>query len=179
MLGRNVSEEVDRHEAERLQQLSAFQTTILLHALSFPSIHKVVYSTCSVHSVENENVVERVLSKMQHKFDLECVLPDWLCRGLSSFPCGEKCLRLSPETTRTNGFFVACFVRRDNTRSAGSTNTSRHVNGQRYEKPRTVSNNKWTIEDVTSQHLDSKHKDIDRTVKSTAQWTVSCVEDFH
>ncbi|XP_064400442.1 28S rRNA (cytosine-C(5))-methyltransferase-like isoform X3 [Halichondria panicea] len=33
----------------RLQSLSSFQKRILKHALSFPSVKKVVYSTCSVH----------------------------------------------------------------------------------------------------------------------------------
>ena len=33
----------------RLRSLSSFQKRILKHALSFPSVKKVVYSTCSVH----------------------------------------------------------------------------------------------------------------------------------
>ena len=113
MLERNLSEEVDPRETERLQQLSAFQITILSHALSFPCARRVVYSTCSIHAIENENVVEQVLRKFGGKFELERVLPDWSCRGLNTFEWGEKCLRMSPETTNTHGFFVACFVKKD------------------------------------------------------------------
>ena len=34
---------------DRLSQLSSFQCKILNHALSFPAVERVVYSTCSVH----------------------------------------------------------------------------------------------------------------------------------
>ena len=39
----------DEATAERLKKLSLFQLTILKHALTFPAVKKVVYSTCSVH----------------------------------------------------------------------------------------------------------------------------------
>ena len=34
---------------KRLEALSKFQYAMLCHALSFPKVKKVVYSTCSVH----------------------------------------------------------------------------------------------------------------------------------
>ena len=42
---------------ERLQKLSSFQSVILKKALSFPNVKRVVYSTCSIHSKENEEVL--------------------------------------------------------------------------------------------------------------------------
>lgn len=113
MLERGLSKETDPYENDRLQQLSSFQISILTHALSFPHVTRVVYSTCSVHEIENENVVEKVYAQVKDKFEIEHILLDWPCRGLGVYPCGARCLRMSPDQTLTNGFFVACFVRRN------------------------------------------------------------------
>jgi putative methyltransferase len=48
-------------EKERLARLAAFQVKIVQKAMSFPSVKFVVYSTCSIHEEENENVVQEVL----------------------------------------------------------------------------------------------------------------------
>ncbi|KAK4137825.1 S-adenosyl-L-methionine-dependent methyltransferase [Trichocladium antarcticum] len=45
----------------RLAALAAFQLAILLHAFAFPAAARVVYSTCSVHAAENEDVVRAAL----------------------------------------------------------------------------------------------------------------------
>jgi 25S rRNA (cytosine2278-C5)-methyltransferase len=37
------------------------QESALLHALRFPALQRVVYSTCSLHERENEGVVAAVL----------------------------------------------------------------------------------------------------------------------
>lgn len=47
--------------AERLRALAGFQRKALSHALSFPALQRLVYSTCSLHREENEAVVEAVL----------------------------------------------------------------------------------------------------------------------
>lgn len=39
------------------------------------------------------------------------VLPSWPHRGLSTFLGSEHCLRASPETTLTGGFFIAVLER--------------------------------------------------------------------
>ncbi len=50
-------------QQQRIQKLSNFQITCLRHALtSFPNVHTVIYSTCSIHVLENEHVVASVLS---------------------------------------------------------------------------------------------------------------------
>ena len=36
-------------DMRRLRTLAAFQLKVLLHALSFPSVERVAYSTCSVY----------------------------------------------------------------------------------------------------------------------------------
>ena len=48
-------------EEERIEKLAAFQEAALRHALSFPALRRLVYSTCSVHRRENEDVIAAVL----------------------------------------------------------------------------------------------------------------------
>eukprot|EP00076_Gallus_gallus_P046821 XP_415710.4 probable 28S rRNA (cytosine-C(5))-methyltransferase [Gallus gallus] len=97
--------------AERLQALSGFQRRILSHALRFPAVQRLVYSTCSVHQEENEDVVHAVLQEQGSAFRLANVFPSWPCRGLATFPGAECCLRASPADTLTQGFFVAVLER--------------------------------------------------------------------
>lgn len=48
--------------ADRLTKLSNLQTRIVEHALAFPAATRITYSTCSIHLLENEAVVSRVLA---------------------------------------------------------------------------------------------------------------------
>jgi len=97
----------------RLKSLSAFQAMIVRHAMSFPSVHRIVYSTCSIHEQENEQVVQDVLTRTNGAFRLVNAMPSLPCRGTISAEFAEAkcCMRLSPESSLTNGFFVACFER--------------------------------------------------------------------
>lgn len=97
--------------AERLQALAAFQRKVLSHALRFPAVEHLVYSTCSVHQEENEDVVRDTLLE-NSAFRLVNALPPWPQRGLPVFPGAGCCLRASPTKTLTNGFFVALFERK-------------------------------------------------------------------
>lgn len=93
-----------KNSEERLEKLSAFQLKMISHALkckpavmstctklidlSVPSLHRLVYSTCSIHAAENELVVQRALESeeaTQGKFVLASrlsVIPTWHRRGL-------------------------------------------------------------------------------------------------
>ncbi|XP_068010588.1 28S rRNA (cytosine-C(5))-methyltransferase isoform X1 [Melanerpes formicivorus] len=97
--------------AERLQALAGFQRKALSHALSFPALQRLVYSTCSLHRQENEDVVQAVLQERGSAFRLVDPFPSWPCRGLADFPGAESCLRASPADTLTQGFFVAVLER--------------------------------------------------------------------
>ncbi|TFB04789.1 hypothetical protein CCMA1212_002929 [Trichoderma ghanense] len=110
----------------RLEALSAFQLTLLLHAFRFPRANKITYSTCSVHSQENERVVTRALAsdvakkkgwRILRREDQVSGLRDWPVRGLVEAAEGDEtvaegCIRSYKGDGRgVMGFFVAGFVR--------------------------------------------------------------------
>jgi putative methyltransferase len=105
-----------------------------------PFVQKIVYSTCSIHAAENEHVVESALQSDEAKsrcFKLaprSDVLPAWSRRGhaeemtgTGKCPFPTRCMpinmmrtfsgdadslvRCVPGEDGTNGFFVSCFIR--------------------------------------------------------------------
>lgn len=113
----------------RLQALAGFQLKILLHALTFPAAKKVTYSTCSIHSQENEHVVMKVLQsevaqrrgwRIMKRSEQVRGMRDWPVRGLKE-SCGgdaevaDGCIRsYKGDGYGVMGFFVAGFVRDGN-----------------------------------------------------------------
>ena len=96
---------------ERLQKLSSLQFKLLTHALRFPGLKRVVYSTCAVSPEENEEVIAKVISSNPEWKVSEGILNSWTRRGLSTFPDGEKFVRADSELDWCNGFFVAVMER--------------------------------------------------------------------
>lgn len=133
----------------RLEALSSFQLSILLHAFNFPAARKITYSTCSFHAEENEHVVLKALrSGIAQKRGWR-VLPReaqisgmkaWPVRGLSDACNGasevaEACIRAYKDDGRgVMGFFVAAFVC-DGTGFDAST-----PNGETGKEPRALQN---------------------------------------
>jgi 25S rRNA (cytosine2278-C5)-methyltransferase len=107
----NVNVDVDDQSDHRLIQLSRFQIKILKHAASFPSLHRLVYSTCSIHAQENEMVVQEILKTCPHLKIVEGILPGWHRRGQEEFEFGKDVVRASAKEDQMNGFFVALFER--------------------------------------------------------------------
>ena len=102
-------ENEDSGGSDRLKALAVFQVKAVLKAMSFPSVGRVVYSTCSVHEEENEDVVRQVLQNAPD-FELIDVFPEWELRGQGQDM--GKCVRVDAATHRTIGFFVAVFGRK-------------------------------------------------------------------
>lgn len=113
-------------DSKRIWSLSNFQLVALKHAMSFPIVDRIVYSTCSVHDEENEVVVSKALSEVE-KFDDEndwelmapVCLEHWPRRGReggiggltkSQADCLIRCDGLDGD--ETNGFFVSFLVRK-------------------------------------------------------------------
>ncbi|KAH7865377.1 hypothetical protein Vadar_005809 [Vaccinium darrowii] len=97
---------------DRLRKLQAFQIKALAHALSFPAVERVVYSTCSVHQIENEDVIKSVLPlASSFGFQLATPFPLWARRGLPVVEGSEHLLRTDPAEDK-EGFFIALFTRK-------------------------------------------------------------------
>lgn len=105
---------------DRVAKLSHLQRKLLTHALlSFENCRTVVYSTCSVHEEENENVVRQVLADERvqaKKWSLTQIMPDglWISRGIKrsdDLAPLDFTIRCDPAVDATNGFYVARFDR--------------------------------------------------------------------
>ncbi|KAJ5586634.1 hypothetical protein N7450_006421 [Penicillium hetheringtonii] len=125
-------------DPDRLTKLSNLQARIVEHALSFPAATHVTYSTCSIHLIENEAVVARVLAsevaqrrhwRLLRRDEQPDGLRKWKYRGVRrdrengesngspaevnlSDEALEACLRCwTGDAEGLGGFFVAGFVR--------------------------------------------------------------------
>ncbi|KAK6620450.1 hypothetical protein RUM44_006851 [Polyplax serrata] len=125
--------ENEKQDSKRLKKLCGFQYKLLLHALTnFPKVKRVVYSTCSVRTEENEGVVGDVIrtlnefysqsndcdnEKKLHRFHLvESLKESWPHRGSKDYVHGQSCIFADPHQDLTNGFFIAVFERDDKMR---------------------------------------------------------------
>lgn len=89
------------------------QEAALLHALQFPALQRLVYSTCSIHQRENEDVVAAVLpAATAAGFRLADPFPAWHRRGLPVVEGAQLLVRTDAHADGTDGFFVAVFERR-------------------------------------------------------------------
>ena len=93
---------------ERLEKLAEMQAKLLAHALTFPGLKSLAYSTCSTQRTENEDVVVKVLNDHPQFRLRRGVLPQWGRRGdLPSSEMADLFIRADPDKDLCHGFFVA------------------------------------------------------------------------
>ncbi|TEB34694.1 S-adenosyl-L-methionine-dependent methyltransferase [Coprinellus micaceus] len=122
LLESGTNEEDSNVTSDRLAKLAAFQLKMIKHAMGFPKVRRIVYSTCSIHATENEHVVREALLSEEAKAAQFILAPrdealsSWPRRGLlSEMACEDDAhsvIRCSPGEDLTNGFFVSCFIRK-------------------------------------------------------------------
>lgn len=98
------------NDKKRIEKLAIFQEEIILHCMKFPKIKRISYSTCSLFTRENENVVINVLNK-NNEFEL-INLKGETSIGIGFGEIGKSCLRANPFKEEIDGFFVALFRRK-------------------------------------------------------------------
>ena len=119
MLDRQIVYGKEKGDPQRLKQLQAFQVFVLRHALlNFPNVKRVVYSTCSTHCEENEEVVDEILENIQNAYELvpvkKLLNEEWLNFSSKKYKCSDKCLYAISDVDMCNDFFVAVFERNFN-----------------------------------------------------------------
>jgi 25S rRNA (cytosine2278-C5)-methyltransferase len=125
---------------KRVMNLQKFQIDALSHALNFPSVLRVSYSTCSIYREENEEVVKKVLPlAKENGFQLSYALPKWPRRGftdvLGNKKEAEKLVRVNPfEGDDCEGFFVAIFTRKLENCSVKISETNNFLDAKRKRK---------------------------------------------
>ncbi|KAI5586162.1 hypothetical protein BDE02_06G194900 [Populus trichocarpa] len=123
------SRTTDVVDTERLNRLAAFQKKALAHALSFPAVKRIVYSTCSINQIENEDVVNSILPlATSNGFQLATPFPQWQRRGLPVFEGSEHLLRTDPVEDK-EGFFIALFVKKGSEKNSEERSGSRKLAG--------------------------------------------------
>ena len=100
----------------RVEKLACMQYKLLSHALSIPGVKVVLYSTCSLNTMENEGVVNGVLKHYGDRFELEDIsahFKQWKHFGVDNSENAKKVLRTDPSIDKCHGFFVAKFVAKE------------------------------------------------------------------
>lgn len=95
---------------KRIDSLHNLQAMFLNHTFKF-NPKKVVYSTCSVHAEEGEDVVKEALEK-NPDYEIEPIGDFWKTRGHPGYAFSDDVIRAGDEEG-TIGFFVALFRRKN------------------------------------------------------------------
>ncbi|KAK6090620.1 hypothetical protein P3W45_000343 [Vairimorpha bombi] len=102
--------DVYEKDEERIFNLQKFQIKMLKHAMKFSS-PKILYSTCSIHKEEGEDVVLECLKESEYEiYDLSLMFEE---KPFDGFDIVDKFVRCtSSESKETIGFFAALLIKK-------------------------------------------------------------------
>lgn len=107
----NGVEESEDDLNKRCLKLASFQLILLEKAVELQPKH-IVYCTCSVSQIENEDVVAQLLDKHSDcNYRVVEALPSWPSRGVGDHEFSKLCVRASLDATLTSGFFCSVLQR--------------------------------------------------------------------
>ncbi|MDF0554351.1 16S rRNA (cytosine(967)-C(5))-methyltransferase [Kamptonema sp. UHCC 0994] len=90
------------HTEKNIEELSILQSQLLANVATFVKPGgKLVYATCTIHPLENENIIESFLTN-NHEWQIE---PPTLDLPIPKTP--EGYLKVWPQTQQMDGFFIA------------------------------------------------------------------------
>ncbi|KAG5858609.1 rRNA methyltransferase RsmB/F [Encephalitozoon hellem] len=98
-----------RKDEKRIESLKLFQIAIVKHAFKFEP-EKLVYSVCSDHKEEGEEVVEEVLK--DSAYELEDISRFWSASCPFESPFSQEVIRCKRNDKGATGFFVALFTKK-------------------------------------------------------------------
>ncbi|WUR04105.1 NOL1/NOP2/SUN domain-family member 5 [Vairimorpha necatrix] len=102
--------EIYEKDEERIKNLQKFQIKILKHAMTFGA-KKIVYSTCSLHKEEGEDVVLEAIKESEYEiFDLQSFFTGNTFEGLEVVDKFVRCT--SKDNKETIGFFAALLIKK-------------------------------------------------------------------
>ena len=93
---------------QRIEKLKNFQFIILNHALKF-NAKKIVYSVCSIHPEEGEEVIKEILEK-NPQYTLQPIAISGKDHGCNDYDFCDKVVRSKKELEKATGFFVCVLV---------------------------------------------------------------------
>lgn len=99
----------EKSKIQRLKKLYTFQIKILEHALKFPNIEYISYSTCSVYMTENEFVTNKILKSHPNLklVDIHQYLKGKFHEGLTEET--KNSMRVCRKCHKIDGFYVSVF----------------------------------------------------------------------
>jgi len=149
----------DKTKTNRLDDLAALQKKMIFHAMSF-NAHTICYSTCSVHKIENEDVVEQCLKK-NTEWTAEYPLPFTWDDPESYDGLAAKCVHCKPDVHKCRGFFLSKICRAPQEMVFKCAKDSKKRTGKSKKEKKKENNEQKDAENTMKENIEAESKEKD------------------